>query len=163
VPLLRRVATLRASLRSVLRTLRPSRRLTQKLSARGKPISIGPFRAETLHATSLHAYGISLFTKPHRGDIYTKKSHTYGIWLNFYSVFLPKGGQVTTGLYGTILAQGATPSGSYNYARWGFYKHLNPSGSGVALCGGCCYEDVAPRGLFLWGLPWAVSFCVSRL
>jgi hypothetical protein len=36
VPLLRRVATLRASLRSVLRTLRPSRRLTQKLSARGQ-------------------------------------------------------------------------------------------------------------------------------
>jgi hypothetical protein len=39
----------------------PSRRLTQKLIHRGKPISIGPFCAETLHATSLQAYCISFF------------------------------------------------------------------------------------------------------
>jgi hypothetical protein len=37
-----RVATLRASLRSVLRTLRPSRRLTQNLSHQGKPHKNSP-------------------------------------------------------------------------------------------------------------------------
>jgi hypothetical protein len=43
VPLLRRVGALRASLRSVLRTLRPSMHLTQNFVARGKKAAKSPY------------------------------------------------------------------------------------------------------------------------